>query len=484
MGRAGDGKLAALYRKRGLPYEKPMQPFDVDLFVIGGGSAGVRAGRIAAGYGARVMLAEEFRVGGTCVIRGCVPKKLLVYASRFSDEFEDAAGFGWSAPEPRFDWPTLIRNKDAEIARLESIYRANLDKAGVEIVDTRAVIEDAHTVRLVKSSARVRARHILVAVGAHPTLEPRIPGGELGITSNEIFHLERFPERILVIGGGYIAVEFAGVFAGLGSEVTLLHRGDKLLRGFDEDVRDALGEAYGKRGIRLALGRTVERLDRTAGAIAATLSDGSRIDIDTVLVATGRRPNTAGLGLDTAAVAVDDIGAIPVDGYSQTVTPSIYAVGDVTNRANLTPIAIREGHAFADTVFGGRPTMVDHSLIPTAVFSTPEIGVIGCSEAAARQRYGDIDVYKTSFRPMKATLSGRDERTLLKLLVDRATDRVLGVHIVGHDAGEMIQLAGVAVTMGATKADFDRTIAVHPTAAEELVTMRTPFVVKTPVAVG
>jgi glutathione reductase (NADPH) len=461
-----------------------MTRFDVDLFVIGGGSAGVRAARIAAGYGARVMLAEEFRVGGTCVIRGCVPKKLLVYASRFADEFEDAAGFGWSVPEPRFNWATLIRNKDAEIARLESIYRANLEKAGVEIVDTRAVIEDAHTVRLTSSGARFTARNVLVSVGAHPTLEPRIPGGELGITSNEVFHLERFPERILVIGGGYIAVEFAGVFAGLGSEVTLLHRGEKLLRGFDEDLRDALGEAYGKRGIRLALGRTVERLDRRAGGIAATLSDGSIIEVDTVLGATGRRPNTAGLGLEKAGVAVDEVGAIPVDGYSQTITPSIYAAGDVTNRANLTPIAIREGHAFADTVFGDRPTMVDHSLIPTAVFSTPEIGTIGLSEAVARQRYGEIDVYKTSFRPMKATLSGRDERTFLKLLVDRASDKVVGVHIMGHDAGEMIQLAGVAVTMGATKADFDRTIAVHPTAAEELVTMRTPFVVKTPVAVG
>ncbi|HEX5867660.1 MAG TPA: glutathione-disulfide reductase [Beijerinckiaceae bacterium] len=461
-----------------------MPAFDVDLFIIGAGSAGVRAGRIAAGHGARVMIAEEFRVGGTCVIRGCVPKKLLVYASRFADEFEDAAGFGWSVPEPRFDWTTLIRNKDAEIARLEAIYRRNLEGAGVEIVDTRAVIEDAHTVRLLQSDTRIRARFILIAVGAHPTLEPRVPGGALGMTSNEVFHLERFPERILVVGGGYIAVEFAGIFAGLGSETTLLHRGDKLLRGFDEDIRDALGEAYAKHGIRLALGRTVERLDRNAAGIAATLSDGSVVEVDQVLVATGRRPNTNGLGLETAGIAVDEVGAIPVDGYSQTLTPSIYAVGDVTNRANLTPIAIREGHAFADTVFGGRPTMVDHGLIATAVFSTPEIGVIGCSEEAARRRYDAIDVYKTSFRPMKATLSGRDERTFLKLVVERAGGTVVGVHIMGHDAGEMIQLAGIAVTMGATKADFDRTVAVHPTAAEELVTMRTPFVTKTPVAVG
>jgi glutathione reductase (NADPH) len=461
-----------------------MSAFDVDLFVIGGGSAGVRAGRIAAGYGAKVMVAEEHRIGGTCVIRGCVPKKLLVYASRFGDEFEDAAGFGWSVPQARFDWPTLIRNKDAEIARLEQVYRTNLERAGVEIVTTRAVIEDAHSVRLATTGERIRARYILVAVGAHPVLEPRIPGGELGITSNEVFHLDQLPKRILVIGGGYIAVEFAGVFAGLGSEVTLLHRGDKLLRGFDEDIRDALGEAYAKRGIRLALGRTVERLERSADGIAAALSDSSTVHADTVLVATGRRPNTAGLGLEQAGISVDPVGAIPVDAYSRTAAPSIYAVGDVTNRVNLTPVAIREGHAFADSVFGGKPTMVDHAVIPTAVFSSPEIGVIGLSEGGARRLYGDIDIYKTSFRPMKATLSGRDERTFLKLVVDRASDKVLGVHIMSHDAGEMIQLVGVAMTMGATKADFDRTIAVHPTAAEELVTMRTPFVVKVPQAVG
>jgi glutathione reductase (NADPH) len=461
-----------------------MPDFDVDLFVIGGGSGGVRAARIAAGDGAKVMMAEEYRVGGTCVIRGCVPKKLMVYASRFPDEFHDAAGFGWTLGEARFDWPTLIRNKDKEIDRLEGIYRINLEKAGVEVVDSRALIEDAHTVHVVKSGARVRARYILVAVGAHPTMDPPIPGGDLGITSNEVFHLETQPRRILIVGGGYIAVEFAGIFAGLGSEVTLLHRGDKLLRGFDDDIRDALGEAYKGRGIDVVLGRTLQRLDKTDDGIAATLSDGSVRTVDQVLVATGRRPNTAGLGLEKAGITVDEVGAIPVDAYSQTLTPSIYAVGDVTNRANLTPIAIREGHAFADTVFGNRPTMVDHDLIPTAVFSTPEIGVIGCGENAARQIYGDIDVYRTAFRPMKATLSGGSERVLMKLIVEKATDKVVGVHVMGHDAGEMIQLAGVAVTMGATKADFDRTVAVHPTAAEEFVTMRTPVVVKTPVAVG
>ena len=458
--------------------------FDVDLFVIGAGSGGVRAARIAAGYGARVMIAEEFRVGGTCVIRGCVPKKLMVYASRFPHEFEEAAGFGWRLPPATFDWGTLIANKDREIARLEGVYRTNLERSGVEMVESRAVIEDPHTVRLVSTGARVRAAIILVAVGAHPTLEPKIPGGELGITSNEVFHLERLPPRILVVGAGYIAVEFAGVFAGLGSRVTLLHRGDRLLRGFDDDLRDALADAYVKRGIDLKLNRTVSRLDRAGGAIRASLSDGSTLDVDEVLVATGRRPNTAGLGLETAGITVDAVGAIPVDGFSRTLTPSIYAVGDVTNRAALTPIAIREGHAFADTVFGGRPTMVDHSLIATAVFSTPEIGCIGHTEATARKICGEIDVYKSSFRPMKATLSGADDRVLMKLVVDRASDKVVGVHILGHDAGEMIQLAGVAVTMGATKADFDRTVAVHPTAAEELVTLRTPFVVKHPQAVG
>jgi glutathione reductase (NADPH) len=464
--------------------EQAMTPFDVDLFVIGGGSGGVRAARIASGYGAKVMMAEEYRVGGTCVIRGCVPKKLMVYASRFSHDFEEAAGFGWSLGEASFDWSTLIRNKDREIDRLEGIYRMNLEKAGVEIVGSRAVIEDEQTVRLLKTGARIRARYILVAVGAHPTLEPVIPGGELGITSNEVFHLESLPERIMIVGGGYIAVEFAGIFAGLGSRVTLLHRGDKLLRGFDEDLRDALGEAYAGRGINLALGKTVHRLDKAHDGIAATLSDGSTLTVDQVLVATGRRPNTDGLGLERAGITVDEVGAIPVDAYSQTLIPSVYAIGDVTNRANLTPIAIREGHAFADTVFGSRPTMVDHDLIPTAVFSTPEIGVIGCSEAVARSIYGDVDVYRTAFRPMRATLSGAADRVLMKLIVDKATDKVVGVHIMGHDAGEMIQLAGVAVTMGATKADFDRTVAVHPTAAEELVTMRSPVAVKHPVAVG
>ena len=459
------------------------RPFDVDLFVIGGGSGGVRAARIAAGYGARVKLAEEYRVGGTCVIRGCVPKKLMVYAGRFADEFADAAGFGWSVAEPRFDWSVLKTRRDAEVARLEGIYDTNLMRAGVEIVPQRAVIEDAHTVRLIGTGERISARVILIAVGASPVKEPVIPGADLAITSNEVFELETLPERILVVGGGYIAVEFAGVFAALGSRTTLLHRGDRLLRGFDDEVRDALGVAYSER-LDLRLGRTVQSLERREGAIAARLDDGSEIVVDQVLVATGRRPNVAGLGLDRVGIETDAVGAIPVDAYSRTTMASIYAVGDVTNRANLTPIAIREGHAFADTVFGNRPSCVDHRLIPTAVFSTPEIGVVGHTEDVARAIFGKVDVYKASVRPMKATLSGRAERILMKVIVDCASDKVVGVHIVGHDAGEIIQAVGIAVTMGATKADFDRTIAVHPTASEELVTMRVPAVTKHPVAVG
>jgi glutathione reductase (NADPH) len=461
-----------------------MAQHDFDLFVIGGGSGGVRAARIAAGYGARVAVAEEHRMGGTCVIRGCVPKKLMVYASRFAHDFAEAAGFGWSIEGARFDWGALRRNRDAEIARLERIYRSLLTGSEVEIIDDRAVIEGPQSVRLVGSGRLVTAKHILIAVGGHPTLEPPIEGGELAITSNDVFELDSQPERILVVGGGYIAVEFAGIFAGLGSKTSLLHRGEKLLRGFDEDVRDALGDAYTKQGINLLLGRTLSKLERVDGAIRATLSDGEALVFDQVLVATGRRPNTRHLGLEQAGIATDAVGAIPVDTFSRTIVPSIYAVGDVTNRANLTPIAIREGHAFADTVFGDKPWCVDHTLIPTGVFSTPEIGTIGHGEEAARALYGDITIYKASFRPLKATLSGSEDRVLMKLVVETATERVVGVHIVGHDAGEMIQLAAVAVTMGATKADFDRTIAVHPTAAEELVTMRVPFVTKHPVAVG
>lgn len=451
-----------------------MPQFDVDLFVIGAGSGGVRAARVAAQYGARVKVAEEFRVGGTCVIRGCVPKKLLVYASRFADEFEDAAGFGWNVGTPTFDWNTLIARKDSEIARLENIYRTNLERAGAELIEARAVVEGPNTVVLPATGERITARHILIATGGRPAEQPHFVGREHAISSNEVFHLDKLPERITVIGGGYIAVEFAGVFAGLGSKVTLVHRGPHLLRGFDEDVRTSLEAAYRERGIDVVLDRTVERAEKGPGGLRITLSDGSTHETDVLLSAAGRVPYTQGLGLAASGVALNDKGAVIVDEFSRTNVPSIFAVGDVTDRVNLTPMAIREGQAFADTVFGERTTRVDHKLIPTAVFSTPEIGVVGLIESEARKQYPQLKVYKAVFRPLKATLSGRQEKILMKLLVDGGTDRIVGAHMVGDHAGEQVQLLGVALSMGATKADFDRTLAVHPTAAEEWVTMRTP----------
>jgi glutathione reductase (NADPH) len=447
---------------------------DVDLFVIGAGSGGVRAARVAAHHGARVMIAEEYRVGGTCVIRGCVPKKLLVYASRYGHEFEDAAGFGWSAPQPAFDWPTLIANKDWEIARIEAAYIVNLEKAGAEIVKSRAVIEDANTVRLLASGARLRAGHILIATGGTPFPGHRIAGIEHAISSNEAFDLTALPDEIVVQGGGYIAVEFACIFAGLGSKVTLVYRGENILRGFDDDVRSHLRGEMERRGITVITGQLVTAIGKDGARYTATLADGRAIGADRVLFAVGRKPNIAGLGLDAAGVELAPSGGIAVDAYSRTSVPTIYAVGDVTNRINLTPVAIREGHAFADTVFGGKPTAADHTNVPTAVFSEPEIGVIGLTEAQARERHAQVDIYRTTFRPLKATLSRRQTRGLMKLVVDAATDRVVGCHIVGESAAEMIQLLGIAVKLGATKADFDATMAVHPTAAEELVTMREP----------
>jgi glutathione reductase (NADPH) len=445
---------------------------DVDLFVIGAGSGGVRAARIAAGYGESVMVAEEYRVGGTCVIRGCVPKKLLVYASRYADDFEDAAGYGWSVDEPAFDWAKLIANKDREIARLELAYTTNLERAGVKTVKSRAVLEDAHTVRLLTTGERIRARHILIATGAAPYFGPAIPGLEHVISSNEAFHLERLPPRILIQGGGYIAVEFAGIFNGLGSEVTLVYRGENILRGFDDDLRAHLNAEMTKRGVRIVCGRTVRAVQRAQDTFTATLSDDSTVEVDKVMFAVGRWPNVEGFGLDAAGVQFTANRGIAVDPFSQTSVPHIYAVGDVTNRVNLTPVAIREGHAFADTVFGGKPTAVDHADVPTAVFSEPEVGVVGLTEAQACERLAKVDIYKTSFRPMKMSLAGRDTRAFFKLVVDGETDRVVGCHIVGPDAGEMIQLVGIAVKMKATKADFDTVMAVHPTAAEELVTLR------------
>lgn len=448
-----------------------MSAFDHDLFVIGAGSGGVRAGRIAARHGAKVAVAEEYRVGGTCVIRGCVPKKLFVQASRFAEEFEDAVGFGWTTEKVSFDWSTLVENKDKEIDRLNKAYIRNLEAAGAELIPERATIVDPHTVQLA-SGRKVTARYILVATGASPFIPQHLPGRELAITSNEAFHLERLPRRIVIVGGGYIAVEFAGIFNGLGVETVLLYRGEQILRGFDDDLRNHLAAEMRKKGIEIRTGVDVSGIVRSGDGVRLTLTDGTVVGAGQVMYATGRIPNTFGLGLEHVGLHGTPHGAIDVDAHSRSKVDSIYAVGDVTNRVNLTPVAIREGHAFADTVFGNKPTTVNHSLIPTAVFSQPELGTVGLTEAQARSGHSKVDIYKTSFRPMKHTLSGRDERMLMKLIVDGETDRVLGCHIAGPDAGEMSQLLGIAVTCGATKAQFDATMAVHPTAAEELVTMR------------
>jgi len=459
-----------------------MAEFDTDLFVIGGGSGGVRAARIAAGHGARVMIAEEYRMGGTCVIRGCVPKKLLVYASHIHHEIEDAAGFGWTIPSATFDWPTLIANKDREIARLEAAYTANVEKSGARVVKTRAVLEDAHTLRLATGET-VRSKTILIATGGAPNHGLAIPGIEHVISSNEVFHLAALPRRILIQGGGYIALEFACIFAGFGSDVTLVYRGDNVLRGFDEDVRAHVRSEMEKDGITILTGCTVNKVDRhgqestkeSTREFTSHLSNGSSIASDQVMFAIGRHPNVAGLGLEKAGVAINpNNGGINVDSFSRTSVPNIYAIGDVTHRINLTPVAIREGHAFADTVFGKRSVQVDHENIPTAVFSQPEVGTVGLTETQARAQFSHVDIYQASFRPMKATMSGRDTRILMKLIVDASTDRVVGCHIVGDGAAEMVQVLAIAIKMKATKADFDATMALHPTAAEELVTMRTP----------
>jgi len=447
--------------------------YDYDLFVIGAGSGGVRASRIAAGHGARVGICEDYRVGGTCVIRGCVPKKLLVYAARFADDFEDAAGYGWTLDEPTFDWSKLIANKDREIARLELAYTSALERANVKIVASRAVLEDTHTVRLIATGERLRAKTILIATGSAPYAGARIAGIEHVISSNEAFHLTELPKRVVIQGGGYIALEFAGIFAGYGSDVTVIYRGDNILRGFDEDVRKHVRAEMEKQGITILTGCTIDKVDKHGNEFTTHLSNGSSIASEKVMFAIGRHPNVANLGLEKAGVAINpNNGGIAVDHWSKTSVDNIYAIGDVTHRINLTPVAIREGHAFADTVFGGRPTAVDHADVPTAVFSEPEVGVIGLTEAQACERLPKVDIYKTSFRPLKATLAGRDTRIFMKLVIDGTTGRVVGCHIVGADAGELIQAIGIAVKMKATKADFDAVMAVHPTAAEELVTMR------------
>ena len=450
-----------------------MSDFDYDLLVIGAGSGGVRAARIAAGHGAKVAIAEEYRVGGTCVIRGCVPKKLYVLASRFKDEFDDAQGFGWRIGDVSFDWPTLVAAKEKEITRLSGLYEQTLNNAKVELIRARATIAGPNLVHL-SDGRNLRARYILIAVGGAPVLAPHIPGMEWALSSNEIFDLPSFPKRLLIVGAGYIGVEFAAAFARLGAQTALSYRGALPLSGFDEDLRTRLLEALEHAGVKNYGGATPTRIDKSVDGLAVSLSNGETLHVDAVLVATGRRPLTKNLGLERAGVATRENGAIIVDAQSRTNIPSIYAVGDVTDRVNLTPVAIREGHAFADSVFGGTPVTVDHDDVPTAVFTTPEIGTVGLSETAAQEKFAALDIYETAFRPMRATLSGRAERVYMKLVVDADSQRVVGAHILGPEAGEMAQLIGVALRMGATKRDFDATMAVHPTMAEELVTMRTP----------
>ena len=449
-----------------------MAEFDYDLFVIGAGSGGVRAARVAAESGARVAIAEEFRFGGTCVIRGCVPKKLMVYASQFSEAFHDAAGFGWQVGAPHFDWSRLIAAKDAEIARLEGIYRANLDRAKVEVFETRATVLDPHSVRLETHGHTVTARNLLVATGGTPFV-PDFPGSHHAITSNEVFDLSHRPERAVIVGGGYIACEFACILNGLGTRVTQIYRRGQILRGFDDDLRDHVATEMRAKGIEILTDTDVHEIADTAGGREVRLTDGAVRPADCVLYATGRVPQTRGLGLHEAGVELSANGAVVVDAWSQSSVASIHAVGDVTDRLALTPVAIREGQAFAETMFHARPVTPDHALVPTAVFTQPEIGTVGLSEAEAR-RTCEVEVYRARFRPMNVILAGREERMLMKMIVAKGDRRVLGLHIAGHGAAEMIQLAGVAVKMGATKEDFDRTVAVHPTAAEELVLMRDP----------
>jgi glutathione reductase (NADPH) len=450
-----------------------MATYDFDLITIGAGSGGVRATRMAATYGAKAAVVEEYRVGGTCVIRGCVPKKLMVYASRYAEDFEDAAGFGWHVPHAKFDWATLIANKDREIARLEGLYKKNLNGAGATIFEDRAVMRDPHTVHLLKANKTLTAKHVLIATGGRPWIPEEVEGADLGITSNEAFHLTELPKCVMIVGGGYIAVEFAGIFKGLGSRTVLIHRGDEILRGFDREVRERMRHELQKRAIDVHLKTYVVSIRRQNDRKLVRLSDGTEQEVDEVMFAVGRRPNTGGLGLEHCGVELTASRAVQVDAYSRSSQPNIYAVGDVTDRVNLTPVAIREGAAFAETVFNNSPIAIDHADIPTAVFGTPEVGVVGLTEEAARAQYDKVDIYKTAFRPMRATMSGRDTLIFMKLVVDSASERVLGCHIMGEAAAEMIQCVAIAVKMKATKRDFDATVALHPSASEELVLLKT-----------
>ncbi|HEX6639400.1 MAG TPA: glutathione-disulfide reductase [Steroidobacteraceae bacterium] len=444
---------------------------DYDLIVIGAGSGGVRAARIASLAGAKVAIAEEYRVGGTCVIRGCVPKKLLVFGADYQQLLADAPGYGWTV-QSSFSWPTLRDRVQAEVTRLSGIYTSNLARAGVTTFEERAELVDGHRVKLRKSGSEITAERILIATGGRPYLPEGLPGLELGITSNEAFHLPELPRRALIVGGGYIALEFANIFNGLGSETRIVHRGDQMLRGFDQDLRAHMHIEAERSGVRLTMKATITKLEKSGGAIRATLSTGEKVDTDVVLFAIGRHPNTAGLGLEHVGVKLDAEGAVVVDQYSKSSVENIYAIGDVTNRMNLTPVAIRDGHAFADTVYNKRPTPVDHATVPSAVFGRPPVGTVGLTESDARRSFKSIDIYRTNFRPMRTVFAGNETRTLMKLVVDGESDRVLGVHIAGDDAAEMIQLAAIAVKAGVTKKQWDSTMALHPTAAEEIVLMR------------
>ncbi len=452
-----------------------MTSYDYDLFVIGGGSGGVRSARVAASLGKRVGIAEEYRYGGTCVIRGCVPKKLFVYASQYPEHFEDAKGFGWTVGESTFDWKKLIAAKDKEIERLEGLYRKGLENAKAEIFDSRAELVDAHTIKLLSTGQTVTAERIVIAVGGTPNAHTSLPGHELTISSNEAFHLEGLPKSILIAGGGYIAVEFANIFHGLGVETTLIYRGKEILNGFDADMRIGLHEAMEAKGIRIILEDVIQDVSKDgAGGFVARTKQGASVHVGLVMLALGRDPNTKGLGLEKAGVEINEKGAIIVDDYSRTTVPHIYALGDVTDRVQLTPVAIHEAMCFIETEFKNNPTKPDHHLIATAVFSQPEIGTVGLSEEQAASKFEEVEVYRAQFRPMKATLSGRQEKTIMKLLVNAADRKVVGAHIMGHEAGEMAQLLGITLKAGCTKDDFDATMAVHPTAAEELVTMYSP----------
>jgi len=445
--------------------------YDYDLFVIGAGSGGVRASRLAAMSGARVLVAEEHRVGGTCVIRGCVPKKFMVYASEYSKHFESARGYGWTVPDPTFDWPRFLMAKDDEIARLSGIYVRNLQNAGAELVHGRARLVDRHTVE-VEGHGRVTADKILIATGGRPWMPHELPGIEHAITSNEAFHFEQLPKRAVVVGGGYIALEFACIFNGLGVDTTVVHRGPNVLRGFDDDIRSHVAEEMEAAGIKIRLGSQLNRIEKTPNGLIAHCVDGHNLETDVVMFAVGRVPYTDDLGLETAGVALTETGAIKVDEYSKSNIDNIWAVGDVTDRINLTPVAIREGAAFAQTVFYDNPTTFDHDMVASAVFTQPQVGSVGLSEADARHRHGKVDIYLAKFRPMKETFYGGHQRALIKLVVEQSSERILGCHVVAPDAPEIIQMAAIALKMGVTKPQWDAACAVHPTLAEELVTMR------------